>query len=128
MLLSKCMIEFFSDGKISGEGDFEQGKRQGKWTFYYRNGQIKAKVSYLNGALNLDCQWWRENGLLLQKGTFLSNVQIGFWQRFYDNGQVWDDGHYDNTGKKMGEWNTYDKNGVLKTKKNHKEKNASLLR
>ncbi len=122
------MAEFFSDGKISGEGELEQGKRQGVWTFYYRNGQIKAKVSYLNGELNLDCQWWRENGLPLQKGAFSSGVQIGFWQRFYDNGQLWDEGHYDNTGKKIGEWHTYAKNGVLKTKKNHKEKNAGVLR
>ncbi len=114
------MTEFFANGKISGEGILENGQRQGTWVFYYRNGQVKAKVSYLQGELNLDCQWWRENGQPLQKGMFLSGVQTGFWQRFYDNGQLWDEGHYDTNGKKIGKWRVYTKTGELKLEKTFK--------
>ncbi len=113
------MTEFFADGKISGEGLLENGQRKGNWIFYYRNRQVKAKVSYLNSELNLECQWWHENGQLLQKGEFSSGLQIGFWQRFYDNGQLWDEGHYSN-GKKTGLWRVYTKTGQLKLEKTFK--------
>ena len=30
--------ELFSDGGLSGEGRLKNGKRHGKWTFYYKSG------------------------------------------------------------------------------------------
>lgn len=33
---------FFTDGKLSAEGCFKEGKRHGKWKYYYRNGTRKA--------------------------------------------------------------------------------------
>ncbi|MEU9669220.1 hypothetical protein AB0E25_27210 [Streptomyces bobili] len=36
--------ETFKDGKLSGEGDYgADGQRDGPWTFYFRNGRVKAK-------------------------------------------------------------------------------------
>ena len=41
---------------------------------------------------------------------------MGAWKRYYENGQLWDEGEYQN-GKKIGEWTTYDKSGGVKQKK-----------
>ena len=39
--------------------------------------------------------------------------QVGPWRRYYENGQLWDEGVYKD-GKKVREWKTYDKSGALK--------------
>jgi antitoxin component YwqK of YwqJK toxin-antitoxin module len=35
--------ERFKDGTLSGDGDYADGQRNGPWTFYFRNGRVKAK-------------------------------------------------------------------------------------
>jgi antitoxin component YwqK of YwqJK toxin-antitoxin module len=45
--------------------------------------------------------------------------QIGPWKRYYENGQLWDEGNYAN-GTKVGEWKVYDKTGALKGSKTYK--------
>ena len=39
--------------------------------------------------------------------------QVGPWRRYYENGQLWDEGVYKD-GKKVREWKTYDESGALK--------------
>lgn len=43
------------------------------------------------------------------------------WVRYYDNGQLWDEGEFAN-GKKVGEWKVYEKTGALKQRKTYKIK------
>ena len=35
-----------SNGLIRAEGDFINGKEDGKWTYWYKNGQIRSKRNY----------------------------------------------------------------------------------
>ncbi len=69
--------ELFTDGKLSAEGPLRDGKRNGKWKFYYRNGLLKATGELLDGELEGYWEWWRENGQLLQAGAFHKGVQTG---------------------------------------------------
>ncbi|MCX7419964.1 MAG: hypothetical protein NT013_10550 [Planctomycetia bacterium] len=64
--------ELFSDGTLSGEERFKDGKRHGKWKFYLRNGQLKTAGKYVAGELDGHWEWWRENGKPLQAGAFTS--------------------------------------------------------
>ena len=48
--------------------------------------------------------------------------QVGHWKRYFDNGQLWDEGLYVD-GKKSGEWKVYDKSGALKQSKVFKQRN-----
>jgi antitoxin component YwqK of YwqJK toxin-antitoxin module len=52
----------------------------------------------------------------LQTGAFNNGKQAKVWMRYYENGQLWDEGAYGD-GKKIGEWKTYDKAGSLKQTK-----------
>ena len=63
-----------------------------------------------------------ENGNPLQAGAFEGNVQAGLWKRYYESGQLWDEGRYEQ-GKKIGEWKTFAKDGSLKQSKVFKPKN-----
>ena len=42
-------------------------------------------------------------------------------KRYYENGQLWDEGEYQ-LGQKVGEWKTYDKSGAIKQQKTFKPK------
>jgi antitoxin component YwqK of YwqJK toxin-antitoxin module len=44
--------ERFADGAVSGEGRVKDGARHGKWTWYSKNGGLKAAGRYANGELN----------------------------------------------------------------------------
>jgi antitoxin component YwqK of YwqJK toxin-antitoxin module len=108
--------ELFADGGLSGEGRVKNGKRHGKWTWYYKNCGLKAVGKYADGELDGFWEWWRENGKPLQAGSFNCGQQVGPWKRYYENGQLWDEGMYEG-GKKVGEWKVYDKSGELKQTK-----------
>ena len=41
--------ELFTNGGLSGEGRMKNGKRHGKWKFYYQNGVVKAIGEYVDG-------------------------------------------------------------------------------
>ena len=43
------------------------------------------------------------------------------WKRYYENGQLWDEGSYID-GKKIGEWKVCDKADELKQAKHFKAK------
>ena len=113
--------ELFADGDVSGEGRVKDGKRHGKWTWYHKNGGLKAVGKYAHGELDGYWEWWRESGKPLQAGSFDGGQQVGSWKRYYDNGQLWDEGDYDG-GKKVGVWKVYNKNGELKQTKVFKMK------
>ncbi len=51
--------ELFADGGLSGKGLFKNGKRYGKWQFYYRNGKPKAIGKYVAADLDGHWEWWR---------------------------------------------------------------------
>ena len=47
--------ELFTNGGLSGEGRMKNGKRHGKWKFYFRNGVVKAIGKYVDGELDGYC-------------------------------------------------------------------------
>jgi antitoxin component YwqK of YwqJK toxin-antitoxin module len=42
--------------------------------------------------------------------------RTGLWKRYFDNGQLWDEGAYED-GKRVGEWQVFDKDGALRQRK-----------
>lgn len=61
--------ELFADGGLSGEGRVRDGKRHGKWTWYYKNGGLKAVGAYAEvwcAKASQGFQAWRANGSLIQ--------------------------------------------------------------
>ena len=53
-------------GEVSGRenGKFSNGKKNGEWLSYHKNGQLKDKENYKNG--------WKD----------------GFWESYYDDGRL----------------------------------------
>ena len=53
-------ISLYDDGKKKEEGTYRNGKKDGKWTKWHANGQIKEETTYKDGDI-LDLE-------MLQKG------------------------------------------------------------
>ena len=47
----KMEREYYENGQIWYEGNYKDGKREGKWTEYYENGQIEWEENYKDGEL-----------------------------------------------------------------------------
>lgn len=77
-------------GEITGEekGSFKNGKKEGFFFKYYKNGQL-----------------W-------SKGNFKNNKKEGSWIVYFNNGQIFSKGKYKN-GRAEGYWVMYEKDGTI---------------
>ena len=93
----KMVREYYDNGQISIKGNFKDGKRDGRWLFYYSsNGQI-----------------WTEN-------NFNNGKQDGKYTSYYNNGQIKIEGNYIN-GLEDGKWTNYNEDGKITYERNYKD-------
>lgn len=86
----------FHSGQMTGEGIIKKdGKKQGSWISYYKDGNIKAK------------------------GIYYDNVKTGKWTYYYPNGQVEQTGKYTENGRPDGEWIWYYRSGKVLREENY---------
>jgi antitoxin component YwqK of YwqJK toxin-antitoxin module len=80
---------FDNEGLKLGEGIItNEGKKEGEWKYFYRNGALRAKGRYAN---NLETGKWDflfENGKTEQSGVFKQGKTDGLWQWYYTDGSV----------------------------------------
>ncbi len=75
-------------GKL-GEGIITaEGRKEGKWNYYYENGKVKSTGSYGNNLENGTWQFYFENGKTEQVGVFKNGKFSGTWQWYYPNGNI----------------------------------------
>lgn len=90
--------EFDKDKNLYKIGNLKDGLKEGKWTFYYLEGDrklLQKEIEYKNG------------------------VENGKFSEFYLYGGLKKEGQYIN-GNKEGEWKTYDKDGDIILKESYK--------
>ena len=89
-------------GKITGEfqGKLKNGKKEGPWVVYHKNGQLSSKGTFKNGWKEGPWVTYYDNGQLETKGDY-KNVRFeGPWVVYHDNGQLMSKGTYKD-GKKV---------------------------
>ncbi len=69
-------------------------------TYFYKNGNLKARGISIEGVMEGEWIFYRENGQLWQTAGFKSNAKHGRWLRYNRNDQVEYDEIFDN-GKKL---------------------------
>lgn len=86
------------DGRLLMEGDMKDGKRNGVWTSYSREGRVKSRNEYRQGLLEGVSTVFHENGALYYTGQHRHGKQVGEW-RFYDvKGELERTVSYDTSG------------------------------
>jgi antitoxin component YwqK of YwqJK toxin-antitoxin module len=112
-------------GKVTGveQGSFNNGKKDGPWIGYHKNGQLFDKVDYKNGKQDGPYVGYHKNGQLWEKGDYRNGKKEGLWVRYWATGQfmnkgnhkIMNKGNYKN-GKREGPWVSYWDKGQLNYK------------
>ena len=81
---------------------YKNGKREGLWESYYRNGQLHTKGFYRKGKREGEWEFYFRNGQLECKGTYKNGNEDGVFEFYYSKGQFDPSrsGNYKN-GKKL---------------------------
>ena len=88
-------------------GNLRNGKKEGKWVFYYHSTGKKDEEKYYKDGKG-DGLWtsWYENGQKSKEGTYKDGKEDGSWTGWYENGQKEVEGTYkDGELISKKEWN-----------------------
>lgn len=91
----------------------KNGKKDGIYKSYYKNGNLKEEIDYKNGVKNGVSREYYESGELEQEFNFINGLCSGPCKMFYKNGQLNFQSNYNNNGKLEGKTKHYFKNGLL---------------
>ena len=88
---------FTGETSGTGNGKFIKGKKEGKWVYYHKNGQLYTKGNYKDGKREDGLQEnYYENGQLKSRGAFKEGKIDGLYERYHDNGQLKNMGKFTN--------------------------------
>ena len=96
-------------GKKEFEGSYKDGKKDGKWTEWFKDGQKEEEGTYFKGEDKM-----YEIGKKILK--------VGLWTYWYENGQKWYERTYKD-GKEDGLWTKWYKNGQMEREETYKDGN-----
>jgi antitoxin component YwqK of YwqJK toxin-antitoxin module len=115
--------EFYSDGTLKDRSIFQSkndgGKRHGSRERYYRNGQLKEKLNYVNGEVHGASEDFYEDGLPQLIASWKNGEQDGLWTSYYENGEIEAEINFKN-GERDGLSTTYHENGEIGLKETYK--------
>ena len=108
-----------SDTPFTGElddqrtrGSIENGKQEGSWIVYWKNGELSSKGHYKNGKHEESWVYHYDDGRLWSEEYWENAKQEGSWVTYWGNGQLRSKGNYKN-GKQDGPWVSYWKDGEI---------------
>lgn len=82
-------ILYDEEGHLIGKGSLdEQGRREGKWTFYEEQ-RIISEGFYKKGNRHKEWIFFYENGGIEQKGSYKNGFLSGEWIQYFENGTVY---------------------------------------
>ena len=87
--------EYFYDGKLKFEGEYSNGKRNGKGKEYDDEyGYLQFEGEYLNGKRNGKGKEYYYNGNIKFEGEYSFGEKHGKGKEYYDNGKIKFEGEY----------------------------------
>ena len=93
-------------GKITGkeQGKIKNGKKEGRWKIYNRDGRVDKEITFRNGKkTGFEVRYkYYSNGQLEYKGDYKNGKWDGPWVHYHQNGQLYEEGNYKN-GKKISD-------------------------
>lgn len=94
-------IRYHPNGQIESEGGYNNsGLKQGKWQYYFDNGENWLQESYYDGKKHGKVIEWYKSGKKMYQGEYYNDLPDGTWT-------VWDE-----NGKKMSS-EKYDKGSLI---------------
>jgi antitoxin component YwqK of YwqJK toxin-antitoxin module len=106
--------EFFSNGQLYVEGEFNKGKAVGKWVFHHPNGKVAKEVTYKDGRPDGEVKLFNEEEKLVARREYAAGLRTGTWETYSDDGEqkLREENYKD--GKADGAFRTWYTNGQLR--------------
>jgi len=130
-LYSGDVFKNYLGGKTEYEGSYKNGKQDGKWTYWWengqkmmegnwkngkpwdgkkilwhQNGQKQSELTIKDGELDGKGTSWYENGQKKEEATYKDGMPDGLWTYWYENGQKWYEATWKD-GKQIGKTKWY---------------------
>ena len=96
-----------SDGKLIN------GRKDGLWKIYDKNGILREYNSYKNDTLNGQQVTFDEKGKIYTKAHRKMGIFVDSFLLYYDNGQIRNEAWFNSVGREQGVYKIYHKNGQL---------------
>jgi len=110
---------YFKNGKIKGSGNYVNGTMSGLWRLYFSDGTLRSTGNYKNNLKDGEWHFYFNGGTKKSTGTFVAGVKHGSWTEYYKNGKVFYKGRYQ-YGRADGSWTYYFHSGKLYQSGNYK--------
>lgn len=113
--------------KVYARGRILEGRREGAWVFFHKNGQKLMEGAYRAGKQEGPWIKWWENGQIQSQGGFLEGKMHGTWIDRFDNGDMAQQSGWDR-GRRSGETVVFERGTgrVRKSAKYDPEKEQDL--
>ena len=59
---SEIKTTYYDNGQKESEGNYINGKKEGKWTEWHLNGNKKYEMDLVDGKVEGKWSWWDEEG------------------------------------------------------------------
>ena len=92
----KANIVFYDPwGTKESEGFYtKDGLGEGKFMYYFKNGQVSAEANYKDGQLDGKKTWYYPNNKIKEEGNYKAGKANGYFIDYYINGQISNEGWY----------------------------------
>lgn len=98
--------EYYDNGRLRAEGNYDNNVRVGKWIYYYENGKVEQTGFYDNsGQFSGEWKWFFPNGNIRIAEKYFEGELEGDYIEYDKNNNVMVQGEYVN-GNKEGDWIT----------------------
>ena len=72
---------------------------------------IQKTNNYKDGKKDGYWESFYDNGQLSEKGNYKEGLKVGVWESYHDNGKLWVRGKYTKDGTRDASWEYFDKDG-----------------
>ena len=103
---------FTAEQKVE-EGKYQENRKTGLWIEYFCNGNMKNKLTFINGRPDGYAIMYHENGKISEEGNWKANRWVGNYKLYHENGQVQHEFAFSAAGKRDGPQKYYYDNGQV---------------
>ncbi len=87
---------FHPDFQLQMQGATINNIRDGKWAYWYENGNPWSVGYYKNGLNDSTRTVWYENGKIRYEGKYKDGIEVGIWKFYDETGSLVKEADYDN--------------------------------
>ena len=95
------------------KGMYQDNRKTGIWIEHYCNGNMKNKLTFVNGRPDGYAIMYHENGKISEEGNWKISKWVGNYKLYYANGQVQHEFVFNQSGKREGAQKYFYDNGQL---------------